>query len=101
MQFIAEHPAAAVALASLVKLVNLLGAELTVGRYREDIDLVERCVRVKLFAHVDGVCANDHAAGVALAHSLIEPVLNDLRQRVEKLEDAPEQAPAKVVATLH
>jgi hypothetical protein len=80
-----ESPTTLVALAALVKMVNLLGAELTVGRYREDIDLIERCVRAKLFAHVDGVSANDHAAGVALAHSLVEPVLRDLRERVERL----------------
>ena len=54
-------------------------------KYREDIDLIERCVRTKLFAQVDGVSAGDHAAGVALAHSLVEPVLKDLRERVEKL----------------
>ena len=44
-----------VALASLVKMINLLAAELVVGRHREDIDLIESCVRAKLFAHVDGV----------------------------------------------
>ncbi len=83
-----ENPATVVTLAALVKLVNLLGAELTVGRYREDIDLIERCVRAKLFAHVDGVSAQDHAAGVARARSLVEPVLKDLRERAEKLPPA-------------
>ena len=84
------------------KLINLLGAELTVGKHREDIDLIERCVRAKLFAHVDGVSATDHAAGVALAHSLVEPVLKDLRERVERLQPAPMQPPTpSVAATLH
>ena len=98
MQVPAENPATVVTLAALVKLVNLLGAELTVGRYREDIDLIERCVRAKLFAHVDGVSASDHAQGVALAHSLVEPVLKELRERARRL--APETAPIPA-NTLH
>src|SRR5437588_8847858 len=102
MQFQSENAATTVTLAALVKLVNLLGAELTVGRYREDIDLIERCVRAKLFAHVDGVSAQDHAAGVALAHSLVEPVLKDLRERAGKL-DAPPAAESAIQpsGTLH
>lgn len=99
---VSENPATAVTLAALVKLVNLLGAELTVGRHRENIDLIERCVRAKLYAHVDGVSAIDHAAGVAMAHSLVEPVLRDLRARAEKLRAAhpPVEAEAPLV-TLH
>jgi hypothetical protein len=92
-----ESPATVVTLAALVKLVNLLGAELTVGRYRESIDVVESCVRAKLFATVDGVSAVDHAAGVALAHSLIEPVLKELRQRVEHLPAAPAPEAARLL----
>jgi hypothetical protein len=74
-----------VALASLVKMINLLGAELVVGRYREDIDVLEACIRAKLFAHVDGVSPEHTAAGVALAHSLVDPVLKNLRERVNQL----------------
>jgi hypothetical protein len=77
-----------VALASLVKMINLLGAELVVGRYREDIDVLESCIRAKLFAHVDGVSPEQTAAGVALAHSLIHPVLKNLRERVDQLHAA-------------
>ena len=105
MQVSNENPATLVTLAALVKMVNLLGAELTVGKYREDIDLIERCVRAKLFAQVDGVSASDHAAGVAIAHSLVEPVLKNLRERAERLQpDAPLIADAAVPArpgTLH
>jgi hypothetical protein len=61
-------------------------------------------VRTKLFAQVEGVSAGDHAAGVAVAHSLIEPVLKNLRDRVERLPprpaqgaDAPAPAPARSV----
>jgi hypothetical protein len=102
MEIRSESPATVVTLAALVKLINLLGAELTVGRHREDIDLIEHCVRTKLFAHVDGVSASDHATGVALAHSLVEPVLKDLRGRVEKLQSPPAQpALEPVAATMH
>ena len=97
-----ENPATVVTIASLLKLVNLLGAELTVGRYREDIDLIERCIRAKLFAHVDGVSAQDHAAGVALAHNLVEPVLKELRERAESLPSPPTTEPvAERASTLH
>ena len=81
-----------VALASLVKMINLLGAELLVGKYREDIDVFEACVRAKLFAAVDGVSSELTAAGVALAHSLIDPVLKHLRERVRTLHAAESAA---------
>lgn len=77
-----------VALASLVKMINLLGAELLVGKYREDIDVFESCVRAKLFAHAEGATAMETAAGVALAQSLVDPVLKHLRERVRNLNAA-------------
>jgi hypothetical protein len=76
---IANPDVTAVAMASLLKLVRLLGAELVAGRHRDDIDVFERCVREKLHANVEGVSSEATAAGVALAHSLIEPVLRSLR----------------------
>jgi hypothetical protein len=82
-----------VALASLVKMINLLGAELLVGKYREDIDVFENSVRAKLFANVEGVSAESTAAGVALAHSLLDPVLKNLRARVAALHAAERAAP--------
>jgi hypothetical protein len=72
---------ATVALASLVKMIGLLGAELVVGTHDDDINLVESSIRAKLFASVDGVSSESTAAGVALAHRLVEPVLRDLRAR--------------------
>ncbi len=75
-----------VALASLVKMINLLGAEMLVGKYREDIDVFENSVRAKLFANVEGVSPELTAAGVALAHSLVDPVLKHLRERVRNLQ---------------
>ena len=80
-----ENPeVAAVALASLVKMVGLLCAELVVGSHNDDIDLIESCVRAKLHASVAGVSGASTAAGVALAHKLVEPVLRDVRERAEK-----------------
>src|ERR1700744_2180355 len=77
-----------VAIASLVKLISLLGAELLVGKHRDDIDAFEQSVRAKLFAHIEGVSAEDTAAGVALAHWLFEPVLANLRERVRQAQAA-------------
>jgi len=77
-----------VAIASLVKLINLLGAEMLVGKHRDDVDAFEQSVRAKLFANLDGVSTEETAAGVALAHSLIEPVLANLRERVRQQQAA-------------
>jgi hypothetical protein len=82
-----------VAIASLVKLINLLGAEMLVGQHRDDVDAFEQSVRAKLHAHVQGVSAEDTAAGVALAHSLIEPVLANLRERVRRAQSEPFAVP--------
>ena len=77
-----------VALAALVRMVQLLGAEMLVGKYREDIDVFESCVRAKLFAHVEGVTPEATAVGVALAQSLVDPVLKQLRERVKAMQAA-------------
>ena len=85
-------PDVAVAIASLVKMIKLLGAELVAGTHRDDINLFEKKVREKLFAEVRGISADSTAAGVALAHSLVEPVLRDPRAlAVEKA--APDTLP--------
>jgi hypothetical protein len=75
-----------VALASLVKMVGLLCAELTVGSHHDNFDLIENCVRAKLHASVDGVSPEATAAGVALAHRLVGPVLRELRARAQNLD---------------
>ena len=90
-----------VALASLVKMINLLGAEMLVGKYREDVDVFESCVRAKLFAHVEGVSAEETAAGVALAHSLVDPVLRQLRERVRNLHAGETAALAEQATHAH
>jgi len=93
-----------VAVAALLKLIKLLGAELVAGRHRDDIELFEKCVREKLYAHPHGVSAEATAAGVALAHSWIEPILRDLRIRVDQANEAPrvdEAKPAIQRPTLH
>lgn len=74
---------ATVALASLTRMISLLAAELVVGIHHDDIDLLESAIRAKLFAAVEGVSPEATAAGIALAHRLVEPVLRDLRARVD------------------
>jgi hypothetical protein len=75
-----------VAIASLLKLINLMGAELLVGKHRDDIDEFERNVRAKLYAHLPDASPGDTASGVALAHAMVEPVLADLRERVRRMQ---------------
>ena len=89
---------ATVAIASLTKMVSLLAAELVVGMHSDDINLIETCVRTKLFASVEGIGAEPTAAGVALAHRLVEPVLRDLRARVEARASAQAHAQAAAAA---
>ena len=72
-----------VALASLVKMINLLGAELLVGKYRENIDVFESLRARQAVRQCRGRRPpQETAAGVALAHSLVDPVLKHLRERV-------------------
>ncbi len=89
-KIVEDNDVASVALAALTKMVSLLAAELVVGEQHGDMDRLEFAMRAKLFATVDGVSAEATAKGVALAHQLINPVLHDLRARVEakKLEQA-------------
>ena len=75
-----------VAMASLLKLINLMGAELLVGKHRNDIYEFERNVRAKLYANVPGASSEDTASGVALAHAMVEPLLADLRDRVRRID---------------
>ena len=82
---------AAVALASLTRMIGLLGAELVVGTHRDDIDLIEGCIRAKLHAHLENVSPEATAEGVALAHAWVEPVLRDLRERAARLRAAETQ----------
>jgi len=94
---------ATVAIASLIKMVSLLAAELVVGAHHDDIDVIESCVRAKLFASVEGIGPEPTAAGVALAHRLVEPVLRDLRARAETRDmassaTAPREAPKKALS---
>ena len=97
-KLIENSDVATVALASLVKMVGLLCAELTVGSHHDDIDLIENCVRAKLHATVDGVSGGDAAAGVALAHRLVEPVLRDIRGRAQANRATP--TPERAVSRL-
>jgi hypothetical protein len=86
------NPAAQIAVASLVKLVSLLSAEMVVGKYRDDIDILENAVRRKCFATIPGASAEATAEGVAAAHRLLDPVFRDLRARAALL--AQESQPA-------
>lgn len=74
---------ATVALAALTKMVSLLASELVVGKHQDDFDALEAAVRAKLFASVDDVSPDATAQGISLAHRLVNPVLRELRQRVE------------------
>ena len=71
-----------VTLASLLRLIDRMGDAALSGRGR-DIDEWEREVRSGLFAHLAGVGPAETAAGVALAHTLVEPILKGLRERAQ------------------
>jgi hypothetical protein len=67
-------------LATLLRVIDRLGAR-ALGERPDDLDKLEREVRSTLFAHLADVNAADTAAGVALAHTLVEPILRRLRDR--------------------
>jgi hypothetical protein len=71
-----------VALASLLRVIDRLGARALAGP-PETVDELEQEVRSTLFAHLEGVAPAETAAGVALAHTLVEPILHRLRERAE------------------
>lgn len=97
MPKIVEDPeVATVALAALTKMVSLLAAELVVGQHSDDMDVLEFAMRAKLFATIDGASPETTAAGISLAHSLVNPVLKDLRLRVEAKALGTPQAAARV-----
>ena len=75
----------AIALAALVKMIGLLSAELVIGSHRDDVNIVENNIRAKLYATLPGVSTEATAAGVALAHRLVEPLLRDLHTRAAAL----------------
>ena len=52
-----------VTMASLVKLVSLLSAEMVVGKYREDIDVLEAAIRRKLFATISRCIVGSDGGG--------------------------------------
>ena len=91
----AQIAVAQVAVASLVKLVSLLSAELVVGKYRDDIDVLENAVRRKCFATVPGASAEATAEGVAAAHRLLDPVFRDCAPapRCWRMEAKPPRDP--------
>ena len=82
-KIIDDPEVATVALAAMTKMVALLAAELVVGQHSDDMDLLEAAIRAKLFASVEGISPEATAAGIALAHRLVNPVLRDLRLRTE------------------
>ena len=78
-----------VALASLLRVIDNLGGEVLMGE-RRGVEAFEAHVRSICFAHLDGVSAAETAAGVALAHALVEPILLRLRHRAQGEAEAPQ-----------
>jgi hypothetical protein len=65
-----------------------------VGKFREDIDVLESAIRRKLFATIPGATPEATAEGVALAHKLLDPMFRDLRARATSIAVAEQGARA-------
>jgi hypothetical protein len=76
-----------VTMACLLRLIEQLGVQALSGR-QDGVDNFERDVRSQLFAHLADVRAGETAAGVALAHTLVEPILRRLREASDPRRDA-------------
>lgn len=69
-----------VALAALANLIRLMGAELVVGRHRDDLGVFEQAVRGKVGAVALNGCAPEVTeTGLALATLYIEQALAHIR----------------------
>ncbi|MFG1463908.1 hypothetical protein V5F77_13520 [Xanthobacter sp. DSM 24535] len=83
-----------VTLAALLNLIRLLGAEMVAGKHRDDVDHLERALRAKLNFVQEGASEEDVAAGLALAHQLLTPVLRQIRAQAALAQKvAPMRAP--------
>lgn len=69
-----------VALAALTNLVRLMGAELVVGKHRDNVGLLEQAVRRKIGTlTVDGCAPEVAEIGLALAKAHVELALAQVR----------------------
>jgi hypothetical protein len=73
----------AVAIATLLHLVKLMGAELVAGQHRDDVELLVKAIDSKLdtVQLPPAIAASSAAAGMKLTRSLLAPVLAELRAR--------------------
>ena len=80
------HAETRVALAALVHLVRLMGAELVAGKHRDDVELLVKAVEIKLRAVQPSkdLPEQDIVRGLELAHHLVRPIFDDLRAQSEK-----------------
>lgn len=94
-----------VALAALTNLVRLMGAELVVGRHRDDLGLVERSMRDRIASTAVAACPPETAeAGLQLAARCIEQALAHIRSQAHALdgEDSADAGrPEKAGPLLH
>lgn len=77
---------ASVALAALVHLIRLMGAELVAGQHRDNVEMLVRAIETKLKSVPlpKSLPEQDTDAGMVLAHRLLVPIFDDLRDRSEK-----------------
>jgi hypothetical protein len=75
----------AVAIATLLHLIKLMGAELVAGQHRDDVELLVKAIDSKLdtVQLPPGISASDSAEGMKLTRGLLAPVLAELRTRSE------------------
>jgi hypothetical protein len=73
----------AVAVAALLHLIRLMGAELVAGRHRDDVEVLVRAIETKLRSVQlpDDTPEGDVSGGMLLANKLLEPIFEDLRLR--------------------
>ena len=93
----APYDAKDVALGALANLLRLMGAELVIGRHRDDLDQLAQAMRAKIGAvTVTGCPPAVVDAGLALARAHVERALTQIRSQAEiahaaDLASAPDQ----------
>lgn len=75
-----------IALAALLHIIRLMGAELVAGQHRDDVELLVKAIETKLktLQPPEKTLETDFVKGIELAHGLVRQIFDDLRDKSER-----------------
>src|SRR4051794_9914858 len=74
------------ALAALLHIIRLMGAELVAGQHRDDVELLVKAIKTKLNAlqAPENTSETDFVKGIEMAHGLVRQIFDELREKSER-----------------